>query len=237
MRKIAISLSKGGVGKTTTAVSLAHGVARAGRRVLLVDTDTQGQVAKALGVAPAAGLSHLVAGELQAGQAVARARENLWLLAGDRSLAGITRLIDRKEFGAEQLVSEALAPLAGQFDYVILDTPPGWSSMTINVLFYADEILAPVSMEVLTLQGLVDFESSLKAIQKYRQALSLSYILPTFYDLRVKKSSEILQQLQGHYNQQLCTPIRYNVRLSEAPAYGQTIFEYAPRSVGAQDYL
>jgi chromosome partitioning protein len=236
MRKIAISLSKGGVGKTTTAVSLASGLARSGYSVLLVDTDTQGQVSRALGVSPEAGLAELLSGEAEPAEAILEVRDSLYLLSGGRSLAGLKRLIDRKDYGGEKTLAEGLDPLDSQYDYVILDSAPGWDSLTVNVLFYATEILAPVSMEVLTLAGLLDFQKSVEAIQRYQEGLQLSYILPTFYDRRVKKSEEILTQLQAFYQDKVCSPIRYSVRLSEAPGYGQTIYEYSPGSSGAEDY-
>ena len=236
MRKLAVSLSKGGVGKTTTAVSLSAGLASTGSRVLLVDCDTQGQASSMLGVQSAVGLAELVAGDYKPEDAIVLARENLWLLTGGRALAGLKRLIDRKDFGGEQTLREVLEILEDRYDYVILDTAPGWDAMTVNVLFYAEEVLAPVSLEVLTLRGLLDFIQSLESIQRYHSSLTLRYVLPTFLDRRVKKSEEILEQLKTHFNQQLCTPIRYNVRLSEAPGYGQTIFEYAAGSTGAEDY-
>ncbi len=236
MRKIAISLTKGGVGKTTTAVNLSAGLARAGAKVLLVDTDTQGQASKALGLQPAAGLAELMAGTGGLQETISPARDGLWLLAGGRSLAGAKREIDRRAFGGEKALAEALEPLDSQYDFVLLDTAPGLDSLAINCLFYAEQILSPVSLEVLTLRGLVDFQESLQAVQKYRRQVELRYILPTFYDLRVKKSLEIIQQLQAHFGQLVCQPIRYSVRLSEAPGFGQTIFEYAPASPGAEDY-
>ena len=236
MRKIAVALAKGGVGKTTTAVNLAAGLARHAQRVLIIDADTQGQVSRSLGVNPAAGLGELALDEADKDQAILPARENLWLLAGGRSLAGLKMLINRKEFAGEQTLAEALAQVEGAYDYVILDTPPGWDTLTINALFYADEVLAPVSLEVLTLQGLLDFNQNLAAIQRFHPSLALRYVLPTFYDRRVRKSLEIQELLRAHYGQQLCLPVRYNVRLSEAPGYGQTIYEYAPRSPGAEDY-
>lgn len=236
MRKIAIALSKGGVGKTTTAVNLAAGLARAGQRVLLVDMDTQGQVAKALGVQPAAGVAEVVLNETQPADAVSQARDGIWLLAGGGSLAGVKRVIARKDFGGEQTLSEALADLEGGYDLVLVDTPPAWDTLTVNALFYANEVLIPVALEVLALQGLVEFLQSLQRIQQYHSDLTLRYVLPTFMDRRVKKSAEILAQLEGHYGDLVCEPIRYNVRLSEAPGYGQTIFEYAPHSAGAQGY-
>jgi len=236
MRKIAVSLSKGGVGKTTTAVNLSAGLAKAGYKVLLVDTDTQGQTSRALGVKSNAGLAELILGEVKPEEAIVEARERLYLLAGGRSLAGIKRAIDRKDFGGEKTLSEGLDPIDDQYDFIILDTSPGWDSLTVNVLFYTDEILAPVSMEILTLTGLLDFQQSIEAIQKYREDLQIRYILPTFFDKRVKKSEEILQQLQSFYGDKVCDPIRYSVRLSEAPGFGQDIYEYSPASAGSEDY-
>jgi chromosome partitioning protein len=237
VKKIAIALSKGGVGKTTTAVNLASGIARKGKTVLLVDVDTQGQVSKTLGSNPPHGLAEMVSGEVPYERACIQARENLWLLAGGRSITGLKRHITRKDFGGERTISEAFETLDLSYDYIILDTPPGWDALTVNVLFYADSVLAPVSLEVMTLQGLMDFVRSMSAIQKYHPELELQYVLPTFFDRRVKKSEEILQQLQSHFDQRVCPPIRYNVRLSEAPGYGQTIYEYSPRSAGAEDYM
>jgi chromosome partitioning protein len=236
MRKIAVALTKGGVGKTTTAVNLAAGLANAGQRVLLIDVDTQGQAGKMLGCQPTIGLAELAAGSATADQAVVSARDNLWLLGGGKSLSGLKMLIARKEFGAERTLAEALAPLDDQYDFVILDSAPGWDALTVNVLFYAREVLSPVSLEVMTLQGLSDFAQSLAAIQRYHPDLKLNYIVPTFFDRRVRKSEEIFAQLQTYYPSQVCSPVRYSVRLSEAPGYGQTIFEYAPTSPGAGDY-
>jgi len=236
MRRLAVSLSKGGVGKTTTAVNLAHGLALAGAEVLLIDTDTQGQAGRALGLQPAAGLAEVLSGSLQPEAATVQARDRLWLLAGGRSLAGAKREIDKRAFGGEKALAEVLAPLEGRYDYILLDTAPGLDTLAVNVLFYVQEVLAPVSLEVLTLQGLIDFQQNLQAVKKYHEELCLRYVLPTFLDGRVRKSQEILDQLQKHYGQLLCSPIRYSVRLSEAPGYGQTIFEYAPGSSGAEDY-
>ena len=236
MRKIAIALSKGGVGKTTTAINLAAGLTRQDRRVLLIDMDTQGQAAKALGVQPAAGLAEMVIEGLEPDQALTEARQGVWLLAGGRSLAGLKRVIARKDFGGEQTLAEALAPLEGRFDLVLLDTAPAWDTLVVNALFYASEVLIPVSLEVMALQGMIEFVRALGPIQKYHPGLAMRYIVPTFMDRRVKKSDEILAQLRGYYPDLVCDPIRYNVRLSEAPGYSQTIFEYAPHSSGAQDY-
>ncbi len=236
MRKIAVSLSKGGVGKTTTAVNLSSGLARAGCNVLLIDTDTQGQASRALGSTPRAGLAELISGEARPEEAILEVRPQLYLLAGGRSLAGLNRQIARLDYGGEKYLSKGLEMLDSKFDYIILDSAPGRDSLSVNVLFYADEILAPVSMEILTITGLMDFQKYIEGIKEYQKSLTLRYILPTFFDKRVKKSDEILSQLLAFYGDKVCDPIRYSVRLSEAPGYGQNIFEYAPDTAGAEDY-
>lgn len=235
-RRIGVSLSKGGVGKTTTSVNLAAGLALAGKRVLLVDTDTQGQSSFMLGVKPKGGLTELVTGELPPQEAIIQARKNLWVLAGGKSLAGLKRLIDRKDYGGELTIAQALTPLEKDYDYVVVDTSPGWDPLTVNVLFYVNELMTPVSLEVMSIQGFGEFLKSIASIQKFRKEVQLQYILPTFRDMRVKRGSEFLEEIEKIYGEKVCAPIRYNVRLSEAPAYGQTIFEFAPGSNGAQDY-
>ena len=215
---------------------IAAGLALAGKRVLLVDTDTQGQSSFMLGVKPKGGLTELVTEELSPKEAIIQARKNLWLLAGGKSLAGLKRLIDRKDYGGELTIAQALTPLEKDYDYVVVDTSPGWDPLTVNVLFYVNELMTPVSLEVMSIQGFGEFLKSIASIQKFRKEVELRYILPTFRDMRVKRGTEFLEEIEKIYGEEVCSPIRYNVRLSEAPAYGQTIFEFAPGSNGAQDY-
>ena len=167
MRKIAVALSKGGCGKTTTAISLAAGLARRGARVLLVDSDTQGQIGPALGLQPEAGLAELLSGQIGPEQAILLARERLWIMGGGQALGGSKRAIARLDIGSERVLAKALAPLEGQYDYLIFDTAPGWDALSVNVLFAAEEVLAPVSLEPLTIRGLMDFQSRLEAIREY----------------------------------------------------------------------
>lgn len=235
-RKICITLSKGGVGKTTTSVNLGMGLALAGYRVLLVDTDTQGQSAYMLGKKPAAGLTELLTRELAADDCILEARNNLWLLSGGKSLAGVKRIIDRKSFGAEWTLAEALEPLDRSYDFILMDTSPGWDQLIVNVLFYATEVLVPVALEVMPLHGLSEFMKSLGAIQKYRKEIELKYIVPTFMDARIKGPQVLYDQLRKLYPEYICNPVRYNEALSEAPSFGKTIFEFAPGSNACSDY-
>ncbi len=236
MRKICISLSKGGVAKSTSAVSLAHGLAMAGKKVLLIDSDDQGQDSYLLGVSPKHGLADVLNEEVSPLEAMHEARPNLFILAGGKALSGVKRSIGRKDFGAEKTLSDALSTIEGKFDFVLVDTAPSWDSLTINALFYCTEILVPVSLEALSLNSLAEFTQRLEGVRKFNPGLKHSYLLPAFADGRVKKSKEIMALLEKHYKPILCAPIRYCSRISEASGFGQTIFEYAPRSTGAQDY-
>ncbi|MGH3148846.1 MAG: ParA family protein [Rubrobacter sp.] len=235
MRKIAFTNAKGGVAKTTTCVNIGAGLALAGHRTLLVDCDTQGHVSKSLGIQAGEGLAELLQGDAGLGDVQVEARENLFVIAGGGALSGVKRLISRRDVRSELVLSESLEGLQG-YDFVLLDTAPSWDVLNVNCLFYAEELLIPVSMEVLALQGIGDFLGRVNQVQRYRDDLLVKSIIPTFYDGRVSKSAEILEQLERYFPGAVWPAVRYNVRLSEAPGFGQHIFEYSKRSNGAADY-
>ena len=243
MRKIAVAMAKGGVGKTTTAVNLAHGLAQLGRKVLLVDCDTQSQAAKFLGVNPDYGLYEFFIGQDESGNIIYKkdtlypCRDNLWLLAG-----GI-KLVELKHWLGEQPRSErqtalarTLIPKEGNLDYMIFDCAPGWDVLSVNILMAATEVICPVALQGPSLEGLKTFFRYLQSAQKLNPDLRLRYILPTMFDRRTRHSYDMLDQLQKHFSRLLCDPVHYSVRLSEAPALGRTIFEYRARAQGALDY-
>lgn len=232
---MAFTNAKGGVAKTTTCVNVGAALARRGHRTLLIDCDTQGQVTKSLGVRAGEGLAELVQGEAGLEDVQIEARENLFVIAGGGTLSGAKRLISRRDMRSELVLSEALADLRG-YDFVLLDTAPSWDVLNVNCLFYVEELLIPVSMEVLALQGIGDFLGRVRQVQLYREELRISGIIPTFYDARVKKSAEILEQLEQHFPGAVWPAVRYNSKLSEAPGFGQHIFEYAKKSNGAADH-
>ena len=243
MRKLAVAMAKGGVGKTTTAVNLAHGLAILGKRVLLVDCDTQGQVAKFLGAKPEYGLYEFITRKDKNGKTISRnstlyqSRQNLWILAG-----GI-RLVELKNWLGEQpretrqtILGHQLVPQQGSLDFMIFDCAPGWDVLSVNILMAANQVFCPVALQGPSLEGLKTFFKYLQSAQKLNADLRLEYILPTMFDRRTRQSYEILKQIQKYFARQICDPIHYNVRLSEAPFRGQTIFEYEARSSGALDY-
>ncbi len=237
MEKVAFANAKGGVAKTTSVVSVGAALAREGRRTLLIDLDTQGQVTKSLGVHDddALGLADLIEGEADLNEVQLKARENLDVITGGRALAGVKRLVARRDMRAEMVLAEVLEGLNG-YEYVLFDTAPSWDILNVNCLFAADAVVIPVSMEALAVQGLNDFLAGVRDVQKYRSDLEFRGVIPTFYDKRVRKSAEVLEQLRQHFGDKVLPTVRYNVRLSEAPAFGETIFEYDPRANGAADY-
>lgn len=235
MRKIAFTNAKGGVAKTTTCVNIGAGLALEGYRTLIVDLDSQGQVTKSLGVQAGEGLAELIQGNAGLEDVQIQARENLFVIAGGNALSGVKRLISRRDMRSELVLYEALENLQG-YDFVLVDTAPSWDVLNVNCLFYTEELLIPVSMEVLALQGMGDFLDRVDQVQRYREELKISGVIPTFYDARVRKSAEILEQLERYFPDTLWPPVRYNSKLSEAPGYGQSVFEYAKNSNGASDY-
>ncbi len=234
MRKIAIVNRKGGVGKTTTAVNVAAGLARIGHRVLLIDTDTQGHCSRLLGVNPDKGLAELIDGTATPTEAIKEVREELFLLAGSKRLEITIKDISQRTYRVEHVLTDALQGY-NDFDYVIVDTAPGFSQLNMNVFFYVREIGIPVSMEVLSIDGLKDFFDEIEVLKGYTD-LELKYIIPTFYDRRNSKSNQIIEQLQNQFGDLVTKPVRFSVRLSEAPAWGQTIYEYAGKEKVSKDY-
>jgi chromosome partitioning protein len=234
VRKIAIITSKGGTGKTTTAVNLGHGLALCGKRVLIIDCDAQRNVGIAFDVQSTQTLSNL----LQYGEVdVVEVRRNLYVIdSGGRDLAE-TEMVLASKSSRERRLALALKNLRG-CDVVICDCSPTINLININAISYADEVIIPVSMDYLAQAGARQTMQILEEINEHSaSATGLMGILPTFYDGRTRLSKEVLESLRERFDSDVFeTVIRVNTSLREAPSFNQTIFEYSPMSRGALDY-
>jgi chromosome partitioning protein len=223
MRILTTCLFAGGTGKTTTAVTVASALAHVGKRVLLIDCDTQNDCAKFLGAKNEGGLLKLI---LQGDFSPIEARPNLHLLTGGTtSISELKRYLGTFGRKFELEIKRAIAPIQSEYDYIILDSPPSFDDLTETIFFTADEIITPVICEPKGLNGLASFVEQLAKTQEDTD-IEIRYIVPTRYDARTGQSKEIYQQLVDTFGGVVCDPIRIDVRLSDSVSYGQTIWEY-----------
>ncbi|MFN2185272.1 MAG: ParA family protein [Anaerolineae bacterium] len=236
MRKIAIVGFKGGIGKTTTTVSLGAALARRNRRVLLIDTDTQANVSISLGITDNGNtLSEVLLRKVKAETTIVPARENLDVLPADLSLfKAQQRMV--LELAREKIFLDTLGRLNG-YDYQLLDCAPSISLLTVNAIAYVHEVFVPVSMEMLAVAGARQFMRYLRDVSRLMGGgATIRLIIPTFYDPRRRVSTMVLQTLAREFGSRVTHPIRIDTKLSEAPGVGKTIFEYQPSARGAVDY-
>ena len=235
--RIAVLNQKGGTGKTTSAVSLAAGLAEAGYRTLLVDMDSQGNVAVSLGVeGRGRSLYHVLVGACSPAEAAVAARPNLDVILGNEHLAVAELRLAQLARGREQVLTHRMRGLRA-YDYVVLDCGPSISVLNQNALTFADQVLIPVSCDYLSLVGVKQILRTLKMVNDVlRHQITILGVLPTFYDRRNRICNEAVATLKAYFEDRVLPPIRVNTRLKEAPSHSQTIFEYAPESRGASDY-
>ncbi|MBI1744931.1 ParA family protein [Candidatus Acetothermia bacterium] len=236
MRKIAIINQKGGTGKSTSALNVAAGLARKGKKILLIDLDPQGNIATWFDVTPKQTLYHLLIEESTTpSDCVINVRPNLDILPSTKTAAQAEIILTGLP-GREKILSRKLQSLKG-YDFVLLDCAPSLNLLNQNAVTYATEALIPVSMDYLALVGVKQILENLKMIREILDhKIEVLLVIPTFYDRRNRKSREILDTLESHFNGKVAAPIRTNVRLAEAASHHQTIYEYDPDSHGARDY-
>lgn len=237
MRTLAVTGVVSGVGASTTAVHLAHGLARIGKTVLLVDTDPQGTATDMLGADRSNGLATLLIDGGNPQGLLQSAREGVALLTGGSALVDAARRIEER--GAREryhILREGLIPLSGKFDFAILDAPPGWTSLTANVMYCADEIVLPVSVRKEPVEHLQITRTRIDRIQQFHPDLRLRYVLPTFLVENNLDASDEGRNLRKEAGGRLLHPIRKDDQFLEARTRGQTVFEHASRSTGAEDY-
>jgi chromosome partitioning protein len=242
LRIIAIANQKGGVGKTTTSVNLATALAACGRRVLLVDFDPQGNASTGLGVDEddrAANSYRLVTGEVTAKAAIQQSNvAGLDIIAAvvDLSAAEIElTTIDRREFR----LADALEPIAAGYDYIIIDCPPSLGLLTVNALCAAHSVLVPLQCEFYALEGLSQLMRTIASVQGgLNRRLAMQGIVLTMYDGRNKLSEQVANDVRTHLgNLVYNTVIPRNVRVSEAPSFGQPVLIYDLNCAGSKAYI
>lgn len=237
-RTIALVNQKGGVGKTTSTINIGAGLFKAGKRVLMIDLDPQGNLTVSVGV-EAYNLDNTVfevlKGECDAQAAIVN--HGYDIIPADIRLSGADMEISAIP-GREMLLKEALAPIAGNYDYILIDCPPSLGLITLNGLTAAREIFIPLQAEFLALNGMAQLLNTVKAVQKrLNPQLDITGIIATLYDSRKNLNKEVLEKIRQYFpNKTFATLIRDNIALAEAPSFGQDIYEYKPDSKGAEDY-
>lgn len=244
-RVFVIANQKGGVGKTTTAVNLAAGLANGGLRVLVIDLDPQGNASTALGIDHNAGVPGtyevLIDGEpIEQHVQQSPEADNLWVLPATIDLAGAEiGLVDIP--GRESRLLRALDRLLQRHrvDYIFIDCPPSLGLLTLNALVAAEELLVPIQCEYYALEGVSQLLRTIDLVKgSMNDRLRLSTIVLTMYDARTRLSAQVAHEVRTHFGAEtLRTAIPRSVRVSEAPSYGRTVITYDQASAGSQAYL
>jgi len=239
MKTVAVAMQKGGSGKTTTAVNLAAALAEKGKRVLVVDVDPQANASSWLGARDVGkGIFACLCenGSIAdilvhtATKGVDLVPSSSWLVGAEKALAG--------EVGAETLLRRKLKTVAGNYDVALVDTPPTLGILTVGALVAADLVLVPVEAHVMALNGLAQLLDTVNTVRdRLNEDLELLGIVACRVDARTRHAPEVVEELRKRFPKETFrTVIRENVRLAEAPSFGQAITDYETASAGAEDY-
>jgi chromosome partitioning protein len=241
-RVIAITNQKGGVGKTTTAINLGASLAASEVKVLIIDSDPQGNATTGLGIAKGPekpSLYDVLLGGLPASQALTpTGLEGLTLLPADRNLVGAN--LELVELTSREFrLRDAIADIRDLFSYVLIDCPPALDLITLNALVAADSVLVPIQCEFFALEGVSQLMDTIDRVRdSFQHSLALEGILLTMFDDRTNLTRQVATDLKEFFGREVFqTIIPRSVRLAEAPSFGKPILNYDPRSRGAESYI
>lgn len=239
---IAIANQKGGVGKTTTSVNLAASLGVLEKKVLLIDADPQANATSGLGIdveSVELGTYQLLEHSIKAEEAIVKTDSpNLDIIPAHIDLVAIEiELVDQDQ--REYMLKKAIDRLRELYDYILIDCAPSLGLLTLNALTAADSVIIPIQCEYFALEGLGKLLNTIKSVQKiHNNKLDIEGLLLTMYDARLRLSNQVVEEVQKHFDEMVFkTIIQRNVRLSEAPSYGESIINYDAGSKGASNYL
>ena len=239
---IAIANQKGGVGKTTTTVNLAASLGVLEKKVLLIDADPQANASSGLGIdvdSVENGSYQLFEHTATAEQCIVSANTpNVDIIPAHIDLVAIEiELVDKEN--REYMLKQAITHLKSAYDYILIDCAPSLGLLTLNALTSADAVIIPIQCEYFALEGLGKLLNTIKSVQKvHNEALDIEGLLLTMYDSRLRLSNQVVEEVQKHFNNMVFkTIIQRNVKLGEAPSFGESIINYDVNSRGASNYL